>query len=100
MFVRWDRKEKRRSVSNLGDLYVCRLVEACRVDGKPRQKVIAYLGAIRTAMPTNHRIVFWSNVNMNLDRLDLPDDVRATIVGKIGERVPFEPPSNWQKTLN
>ena len=66
-----------------------------RVNGKPRQKVIAYLGSIRTTMPINHRIVFWLKVDDKLPRLGVADDAADMIRDKIAQRVPYAHPKDW-----
>ena len=99
MFVRFTTRKKSRSRGNLGDLLVARLVESRRpAPGlAPRQKQIAYLGAIRTAMPMNHRIVFWENVVWRLDRLHLSADDRAAVEKAIEDKVPRDTRDTWER---
>ena len=70
------------------------LVESCRVDGKPRQRHIAYLGgitesAIELHVP-NQRGFFWNEVMDRLDKLDnhIDKDERTKIEATIAKRVP------------
>lgn len=89
MFIKWQTRARRTSAKNLGHLLTCSLVESCRVDGKPRHRVLAYLGGIRDAMPTNHRIAFWQNARHRLDKIDLDHDTRAKVETDIAKRVPY-----------
>lgn len=89
MFIKWQTRNRRTSTKTLGHLLTCSLVESCRVEGKPRHRVVAYLGGIRDAMHTNHRIAFWQNVRHRLDQLDLDPDTRAKIETDIATRVPY-----------
>jgi len=45
------------------------LVESVRVDGKPQQRHIAYLGSIADSAPLMVRIRFWDKITERLDRL-------------------------------
>ncbi len=47
MFVRWKRRERGKAASAGKYLLTAALVRSERRDGKPRQKVVAYLGSIR-----------------------------------------------------
>ena len=89
MFIKWQTRERRTSVRILGHLVTCSLVESHRVDGKPRHRVVAYLGGVRDALHTNHRILFWHNVRYRLDQLDLDPDIRTRIEADIAARVPY-----------
>ena len=71
MFVRWKRRPLRRrrpwSPPDEHALYAV-LVESRRVDGRPRQRVVRYLGAIkegqlRYPLSVDH---FWQTVDRNL----------------------------------
>ncbi len=71
MFVRWKRRPLRRrhpwSPPDEHALYAV-LVVARRVDGRPRQRVVRYLGAIkegqlRYPLSVDH---FWQTVDRNL----------------------------------
>ncbi len=70
------------------------LVDAVRIDGKPRQRHIAYLGSVSQSAidldTANQRGYFWHNVLEKLDQLNiqiLPEE-RARIEAKIADRVP------------
>jgi hypothetical protein len=68
------------------------LIEAVRVDGKPRQRYVAYLGGF-TEHGIEHahqRCRFWDRVNERLHALShrLTDEDRNRIVAKLATRVP------------
>jgi len=68
------------------------MVEAVRVDGKPKQRHVAYLGGItQSAIAIIHqRCWFWDRVTQRLDRLRnriLPED-RRRIEAAVAQRVP------------
>lgn len=67
------------------------LVECHRVDGKPRQKVIKYLGTIseRGIEHIGHRVHFWRHVGAALKTLDLAPEQQHIIEQALHARVPF-----------
>ncbi len=68
------------------------LVESHRIDGKPRQQTVAYLGSIREGLVnfTTRRGYFWRDVTQTLDGLGerVSRDYRAKIERSIAETVP------------
>ncbi len=98
MFVKWSVRAKRRSTA-LCDSLVARLVESRRAGPSlpPRQVQLAYLGAVRTSMHTNHRIVFWENALQSLDELQLQPVQREAVVVALGTRVPRASMSDWRE---
>ena len=68
MFVRW----KRRPMVGIGQtLLIASLVRSVRIDGKPRQRVVAYLGSIseyHAQLPWCQRY-FWKQVESRLSRV-------------------------------
>jgi hypothetical protein len=68
------------------------LVEAIRVDGRPRQRVVAYLASWAKQydyrMNSYRRERFWRQARRALDKLSLPPDARARIEARLAERVP------------
>ncbi|MGI8405298.1 MAG: hypothetical protein ACR2OE_11150 [Thermomicrobiales bacterium] len=109
MFVRWKRTPRKdkhhweRPVPNEQMVRVIDpewlrsavLVECIRIDGKPRQRTVKYLGSIRERRldlddpySISHRGYFWTSVDANLDSLGLVDSERARIVGAIEAVVP------------
>jgi hypothetical protein len=96
MFVRW---QNYRSVASWRpDKPIKRikavLVESVRVDGKPRQKYIAFLSSYNPDRSGSGRFRFWREARACLDRLDnriTPDD-RIKIEAELARRVPRTTP--------
>ncbi len=103
MFVKW---QKRRSTWNdedkdtywqglAGDLLMASVVESKRVDGKPRHKLITYLGSIREnfAQADSRNVVrqddFWLRVSRNLEKAGnrITKEDRAKIEAALAKRV-------------
>ena len=96
MYVRWEsRRRVRRRKSS--PLLMAVLVESRRVDGKPRQRVISYLGGIREAYiderEGKHR-AFWRGVDDRLDPLGLDPATRARVEASVESRVRRVTPEN------
>lgn len=96
MYVRWQRRGRvRRGRSS--PLLTAVLVESRRVDGKPRQRVVAYLGGIREAYVDKreweHR-TFWRGVVDRLDALGLDLETRARTEASVESRVRRVTPDN------
>jgi hypothetical protein len=103
MFVRWKRKRRKDDRRGWGKdqivtpqwLLSAVLVESVRINGKPRQRTIRYLGSIREqyldlseGASTARRFHFWRGVEWSLDQLELSDLDRVRIIAAIEERVP------------
>jgi hypothetical protein len=75
------------------------LVESHRVEGKPRQKVIKYLGTINQSdiAHIGHRIGFWRTVSAAFKALGLPPEQQHTIELALHARVPFPTQEDVQK---
>jgi len=85
----WEAKCKRRQQA--GDLLSAYLMESVRIDGKPRQKPIAYLAAIREGgikPGYGHPVWFWKSVTAKLDTLKLSRKVRKELEDRLAEVVP------------
>ena len=85
MYVRWQR-QTRKKCSRMHDHVVpvflaAILVESHRVDGKPRQRHIAYLGGIQDVQlaSAGHRRTFWRHAQEHLDGLALANAQRRRI---------------------
>lgn len=97
MFVRWKHRPAKRvkawSVPDERIRYAV-LVENHRVDGKPRQRVIRHLAAIRDGDLVHPMTVdrFWTQVDGHLDELNLRGAVRLAMEATIAERVPRPDP--------
>ncbi len=93
MFVRWKRRpvRRRRPWSPPDEQVLCAyLVENRRVDGRTRQRVVRYLGAIKEGqlaypLSTDH---FWRRVDAALGELGLDDDRRRAIEARLMAAVP------------
>ena len=96
MFIRWQSRERQKpefgpdGIPDVGWTVV--LAESCRVDGKPRQRHIAYLASItESAIKIDpQRCYFWDRVTRALNRLgnQVSDDDRAKIEEAIALKVP------------
>ena len=95
MYVRWQRRGRVRRAKS--PLLTAVLVESRRVDGKPRQRVVAYLGGIREAHVDEreraHR-TFWRGVDDRLDALGLDAEARARVEASVESRVRRVTPEN------
>lgn len=92
MYVKWQVKKRSSAWHSRGDLLTATLVECRRVEGKPRQQVVAYLGSVRLDYAGQHKIhhvYFWDAVSERLDRLGDRLDIktRQKIEAKLAQRV-------------
>jgi hypothetical protein len=76
------------------------LVEATRVDGKPRQRVVRYLAAIREGDITKPLVAdhFWRTVDAALAELDLSTNQREAIASKLAATVARPDPADVERT--
>ena len=92
MFVRWKkRKLKSHWHPRQGNVVLsAQLVECKRVDGKPRQNVIKYLGSIwgHVCDAEGRQSSFWRTADRALDELALDAGARRKIEGRLLETVP------------
>lgn len=95
MYVRWQRRTRKRYGKS--PLVMAVLVESRRVDGKPRQRVVAYLAGIRERSigerEKEHR-EFWRKVDERLDELRLDRETRERIETILEARVARLTPEN------
>ena len=102
MFVRWQlyrsraRGKRQRQLTDAHARLKAVLVEAVRVDGKPRQQHVAFLGS--TSIDGGDRRRFWGDVTARLARLSnrVPPQDRKRIVAAIAERLGEQPPTKAQ----
>ena len=95
MFVRWQwwgqrrRKTVRYYWSQPADAHAV-LVESVRIDGKPRQRHIAYLGSVHHDPDVHYRAWWWHHMTARLDALGnrLPPDERPKIEAALADKVP------------
>ena len=95
MYVRWQSRKLNKSTrwpKRGGVYWRAILVENVRVDGKPTQRHIAYLGGITERNIAHekpaHRIYFWNGVEQKLAVLNFSAKERTTIMQLIAKRVP------------
>ena len=111
MFIRWKHRASAQVTGNLprgrrgrigfpgSTTHYAYLVETSRVDGKPRQRVIAYLGCIadgdgwrapvhRLSNPSA-RYWFWRDARAKLDAVPLAAAVRARCEAALAAVVPL-----------
>jgi len=82
MYVRWTKRERSlRGEPNGKYALSAKLVECVRVDGKPRQRILCYLGTIREEMRASHyhMVDFWTAASANLAKLDLKKKLQSKI---------------------
>lgn len=85
MFVRWKKRPHRQSLSySLTAL----LVQAVRIEGKPRQHVLANLGTLHSSQLDQEQPAWWARLLQTLDRLQLDDTTRARILESIAQKTP------------
>ena len=101
MFVKWQRRRSADAWSG-GDLLMASAVESRRVDGKPRHKLITYLGSIREKHAqggpeqAGYQDNFWQHVSERLDRTGNrfgPDDrtkIEAVLAKKVRQPIQAE----------
>ena len=92
MYVKWQTKRRSKAWYSRGDLLTATLVECHRIDGRPRQKVVSYLGSVRLDFVDQHlvhHLHFWDSVSERLDRMGERIDTatRRRIERKLSERV-------------
>jgi hypothetical protein len=95
--VRWKRRPARRVKPWSPpdeQIWYAVLVESRRVDGKPRQKVIRHLAAIKAGQFGYPLSIarFWDQVDAALDELGIPDAERVAMESTIGAKVPRPDP--------
>jgi hypothetical protein len=94
MYVRWQywHQRKRRITryywQTPADAHAI-LVESSRVDGKPKQRHIAYLGSAHGHPDVHYRAWWWHHMTAKLDQLgNRIGDARPKIEAALAEKVP------------
>jgi hypothetical protein len=92
MYIRGNRKRRLKEGwrEKEGDYIYAALVETHRINGKPRQKVIKYLGGIGedALLHVYLRKCFWDTVEKNLSALELTTEKKNKIVASLEKTVP------------
>jgi hypothetical protein len=89
MYVRWQRKQ-RVDKDGYGALLTATLVESRRIDGKPRQRSISYLGSIREGLiehTLSRHDYFWRDATSRLNQLNMTRGQRDKIETALASRV-------------
>ena len=78
MHVHWRKQGRRQELTAV-------LVERCRVGGKPRQRLIRVLAAIRESEvnSSESRTAFWRSVDRELDALQLASGLRSRVEARL-----------------
>lgn len=93
MFVKFSHRSRaythrRREGQEPYRAVIVQLVESHRVDGHPRQRIVAHLGTCHEPIDRDrHRLWFHQHCNEVLDRLDLSADDRAKVAAQIAARI-------------
>ena|SRR6186997_231153 len=105
MFIRWQSRQRKHAefsrYSRKGDMHWrAILVESARIDGKPRQRHIAYLAGFTesaTKVPAQQRFV-WERIEKQLKRLGkrIPAKDREAITAALIEKL-GKPPTKAQR---
>lgn len=86
MYVRWNRYK--RATGNEDYIYAV-LVESHRVDGRPRQRTIKYLGGISENTPyASHRENFWKEAEKKINEIGLVPEAREKLTLKMKTVIP------------
>ncbi len=98
MFVRWKKRTSHAKKSWIRDDHgatlSAELVESVRIDGKPRQKVVAFIHSIREPEVSSltSRYYFWYEVTKKMRHYpfySLTDEQKAKIVTGLAKVVPL-----------
>lgn len=94
MFVRW--KKRMSTIHWQKDTHYtlsAYIVESKRIDGKPRQKVIAFLGSIKSVALQPHlafiRVSFYRRIKEKFDELGIKEQDIQKFTRELAEKVPF-----------
>jgi site-specific recombinase XerD len=94
LFARWKKRQLKRPEAN-GDaggiVRYAILVRSVRVDGKPRQQIVNYLGSIRESKISRvgYRVSFWMKVERTLKRQKIEDSVYRKVLSTLSKVVPL-----------
>ena len=91
MYVRWKKRMRTKRHRPTGEhTLTAVLVTSQRVDGRPRQRIVAYLGSIgehRTGFYW-HQFDFWKSAAQHVDQLGLDAETVARIREDLAQVVP------------
>jgi len=93
MFIRWERRLLARPTPIAPENYslYAQVVESRRINGKPRQKILKYIGSIKEDCVTNAKDQknFWEQANKQLDDLKLEPEQRQRLVESLRKKVAY-----------
>lgn len=94
MFARWKKRRLKRREANdsiEGAVRSAVLVRAIRINGKPRQKIVQYLGSIRDSQieESRCRVRFWFEVERKLKGLEIADELYNKVLITLSMVVPL-----------
>jgi integrase/recombinase XerD len=92
MFARWKKRQLKRPEPDgnaPGVVLYAVLVRSIRVKGKPRQKIVRYLGSIRESKinKAGYRIAFWMKVERALKKQKVGDSIYQKILATLSKVV-------------
>jgi hypothetical protein len=97
MYIRWQKrtsKAKKKWLHPDAARWSAVVVESVRIDGKPKQKHVAYLGSFDEVALEPDRVCwrdqFWIKITKRLDQLGnvIPPEDRQRIEAAIAEKIP------------
>jgi hypothetical protein len=93
MYIRWKRCALRRTADVTLKAF---LVDSVRVEGRPRQRILGYLGAIRVRyqQAPAHRQRFWHQVEQRLPTLRVDPGTHAALEASLARVVPRLTPAD------
>jgi hypothetical protein len=95
MFIRW-KKRKRSEGQDVFDIY---LVKSERIDGKPRQKVLASLYTIESKDLPVEQPDIWGSLEYALQMLKMEEVTRERLFQDLAQKTPRPSPEAIQKSL-
>lgn len=90
MYVRWKKRLRTCRHRSTGEFYLSAvLLESHRVNGRPRQKFVTYLGTVLESYRDSywHMFDFWKSADKKLDTLSLEPTKRSEIEARLLEVV-------------
>lgn len=97
MYVRWKKRMRSRRHRPTGEhMLTAMLVVSKRIDGKPRQHILAYLGTISERHTTAyyHQLDFWTSAVPHINSLNLDAETVARLRANLERTVPFPTPAS------
>lgn len=93
MFVRWKMRQSRGE--DVRTLHSAVLVQSVRINGKPRQKIIAFLGSLREPIHVAQPY-FWHNAETALNNAGIDGDTQMGILEKLATKTSRPTPKQME----